>query len=141
MGELKSDKLRKQITEKFGSLTKFSKATGVSYKRVLRIVNTPNPKQSELQDLKEKCESFELDDDIYGLIDDLDRKVIRICILANYRSFTRFCEEHPQFNVVFITGITGRKKSRAKVCKDYSDLLNLLKKKYKYDEFTAIIRK
>ncbi len=133
MAKIDKVKLKKDIHRKFGSLVNFSKITDTKYSDLLRILNTSEFTGEEITDVHRKYIEFDIDEGIEGFIDDSDRESVRICVAVHFKSTTAFCEEHPEYDEVYISNVvTGRLK---RVTTKYGGLIDLLKRKYNYDKF------
>jgi hypothetical protein len=126
--------LKRDIYQKFGSLTSFSKVANINYNRLLRIINTQNFTGDEILEIQRLYMENDLSNGVDGYISDSERKAIRLSIVTHFNSYTDFCREHPYFDTVYITNII---KGNLKMStKKYEKLINILKKDYNYDEFT-----
>ncbi|MHA2009945.1 MAG: hypothetical protein ACW980_21740 [Promethearchaeota archaeon] len=135
MAKIDRKKLKKDIHSKFGSLTNFSKITHTNYNDLLRILNSSNFSGEEIHDIQFKYLEFDTDGGIEGYINDSDRESIRICIAINYKSYTSFCDDNPNYDEVYLSNIINGKLK--KITTKYGGLLDLLKNKYNYDKFTV----
>ena len=126
--------LKENIHKKFGSLTNFSNVTDVGYKDVLRILNSDTFIDKEIDDLQEKYLTFDLSNGVEGYISEEDRTIIRICISMKHKSYTKFHEQHHEFDVVYLSNLIEGKLLRT--TEKYDKLITLLKEEYDYDKFT-----
>ena len=126
-------KLKKDIHQKFGSLTSFSKVADVKYSKLLRVLNTQNFTGEEVIDIERKYIDNDLSNGVEGYISDNERKAIRLSIVTHFNSYASFCREHRRFDVVYLTNII---KGNLKMStKKYEILIETLKNNYNYDKF------
>jgi hypothetical protein len=138
MAQIDRVKLKKDIHRKFGSLTNFSKISNTNYNDLLRILNTTNFSGDEIYDIQGKYVDCNTDNGIEGHIDDSEREAIRVCISIKFKTYTKFCEENPKYDEVYLSNIINGKLKR--VTTKYGGLLDLLKEKYNYDKFIAQVQ-
>lgn len=127
--------LKQNIHKKFGSLTNFGNVTDTDYKDLLRILNSDTFTDEEIEDVQEKYLTFDLSNGVEGYINESEREVLRICIFSKFKSYTKFCEKHDDFDVVYLSNIVEGKLLR--VTDKYEKLLTILKEEYNYDKFTT----
>jgi len=120
------EQLRKEITEKFRTLSNFSDTTGIPYKKVMRILNSKKLDKEGIKDLRETCENTE--ENKPGLILEKDRKDIRICILSSFKDYTAFCNENSDYDSVYLSNIIGGRLIEE--TSKYKNLVKLLNDKY-----------
>ena len=126
-------RLKKNIHSKFGSLINFSKTSDIKYNTLLRILNTNDFSGEEVIDVQNKYVELDLPDDLEGSISASERQAVRRAILFSFNSYTDFCNENTEYDVVYITNIV--KGNLKRVTTKYSRFINLLKQKYNYDKF------
>ena len=120
------NKLRDDITLNFGSIHAFMKATGFPYRKSKRVLISLEFKQEEFYELKKAYKKNVDLSKVPFRIPTEDRNKIRICIQINFINYTKFCDEYPEFNCVYITNIVkGRLKLRTE---KYNSLVRILKK-------------
>ena len=95
--------LRKNITDKFRSLSYFCKLTEISYKKTLALFVEEDDSES-FKHIQELYDNTDVDVQ-HGLIRDEDRKAIRMCILTNFKNLSAFHRENPRYNTVYLSNI------------------------------------
>lgn len=133
MARIDRARLKVDIHRKFSSLINFSKVSDTDYNSVLRILNSKDCTEEEIQDLYNKYDEYNMDNGVEGFINDSDRESVRRCIMISFPNYTAFCNKHSQFDNVYITNIiVGNLKMETP---KYESLIELLKSKYDYDKF------
>ncbi len=120
------EQLRKEITDKFRTLSNFSDTTGIPYKKVMRILNSDKVDKEGVKELRKTCR--ETEENKPGLILEDDRKEIRMCILLNFKDYTAFCNENNDYDSVYLSNIIGGRLIEE--TSKYKELVKLLTDKY-----------
>lgn len=120
--------LKDQVVHHFGTIKNFSIISGYNYRKILDNLKNLNINKEDFEEIKKKYYFFVDKNKVPFRIHEEDRAKIRICILTNFDSYTKFCKKHKKFDVVYITNVVkGNLKLRST---KYVTLTNLLKKKY-----------
>ena len=124
---------RSEIEANFGSIKVFALETNLSYRKTLSLFNDLEFSSEDYERVseayKKHMKSRDFKDDIPYRITDKEREKIRICILSNFKSYTKFCLKHKEFNAVYVTNVVkGNLKLRSG---KYFRFVKLLTKKYK----------
>lgn len=133
MSRIDRNRLKRDIKEKFGSIARFARVCELNYDDTLRILNSDNFTGDEIQDVFYRYDSYdEVNEGFYDIISNEERSAIRLSILTNFKNYTKFCSEHPRFDVVYISNIVNG-KLKEKTTK-FGNLINTLEE-YNYDQF------
>jgi len=125
-----NSQLRKDIINKFRTLSYFCELTGISYKKTLKVFNSDSYNIKDLEEIKKAYKITEVDKH-HGLIRDVDRLSIRLCILSSFKSYSAFHRKYSTFDVVYLSNIIegSLKKETGK----YRLLIKLLTAQYRLD--------
>lgn len=124
------DKLRQEIVDKFKSLSRLSSAANIPYKRIMNILNDDEDNIIQINKLRRMCNNTKKDET--GLILEKDRKLIRLCILKNYKNYTEFCNNNNEYDSVYLSNIIGGRL--VVVSEKYKSLVELLTNEYNLDK-------
>ena len=127
MSTERKKKLRKDIIEKFETIKYFCKKAEYSYSNFKAYLASRTPNEELYQDAVFKCESIEVDH-IDGNIREEDREAIRVCILINFGSYTKFHDKHEDFNMNYLSNVING-KLKYETAK-YNRLVKILKRDY-----------
>ena len=125
--------LRDQIETSFGSFSVFTTETGLPYRKTLDLFNKLEFTKKDYNNInnayKRHIRKRKSEEDIPFRISAEEREKIRLCILSNFDSYTKFSLKHKEFNVVYLSNvIKGNLKLRSR---KYFSFVKLLTKKYK----------
>ncbi len=126
----KKEIIRKEIISKFKSLSYFSLVTGVNYKKMLSFLCSDHNDSEFEKDLLFKINNTEVDEH-HGLIRDVDRKAIRMCVLTSFKSYSAFHREHDDYDSVYLSNVIGGRLSDE--TEKYQNLIKLLTVDYDLD--------
>lgn len=123
------NKLRKDIIEKFGTVTYFCEISGISYRKFILFLGSKRNNETIQQLARHQCEILEVKH-IKGIIRKDHREAIRQCILikaGNYSKFNRM-NKGQGFDSNYLSNIiSGRLKEERK---KYKKLVTILKRDY-----------
>jgi len=122
--------VRNQIDLHFGSISVFSKVTGMPYRKTLAMFKHQKIDKALFGRLEVALRENVERGSIPFRISNEDRKKIRICILTDCLSYTEFEQKHPEFDVVYISNITNTINGLKLKSQKYLKLIALLKKEY-----------
>ena len=122
------DFLKDQVRDKYGSLRTFTAKTSLPYRRTLNLFNRLEFSEAFYINVKRKFYETKHVEETFGRISKVDRELIRVCIMTNFKSVTAFCKKNRRFDNVYISNIiSGRLKL---VTPKYRKLILALEKKY-----------
>jgi hypothetical protein len=122
--------LHEQIKSHFGSVKNFCMDSRVSYRRALTMFNKLEFKADFYENVKSNYYSNSKPQmKVFGRISPEDRELIRVCVVTNFKSASKFCLKHKEYDSVYVSNIiSGRLKT---ITPKYVGLIKLLEKKYK----------
>lgn len=111
------NELRNKIRSKFGTIEKFSRASGINYFRISLMLNGKVTNPALIDNLKEAVENTEVVERLasWDEITENERVAIRKKIVIDYWDITSFCQQVDGYELHYISRIvTGKAKRRTK---------------------------